>query len=400
INKDVNEGNTERRSTQIHLLLSFLFPPNFSGDYVTFRRHPNSSFFLCNLDHTGIRQSHNHKGQMGHLSTMFNGLTRSFSTKKGKIKINSGHECGTVHGGREAVEDMLKEATKNDLILRSSGFLNVDGSTNFASVHTKRGQKGISQDCCVVWEEFGCQEDMIFCGIFDGHGPWGHYVAKRVSESMPSTLLQAWQETVGQAASFDLDHLVNLDVDSDDHKLIQWFNVWKHSYLKTCAAVDHELQHHRKIDAFYSGTTALSEAKRIVQCNGRVFSLCDEPGVHRMWLPKEHSPGLAMSRSLGDYCVKEYGLISEPDVTLRSISNKDQFLIVATDGVWDVVSNQEAVQIVASTRDRAKAAERLVKCAAQAWRRKRRGIAMDDISAICLFFHSSCMSSFSSPSPS
>uniref|UniRef100_A0A7N2L6T5 PPM-type phosphatase domain-containing protein n=1 Tax=Quercus lobata TaxID=97700 RepID=A0A7N2L6T5_QUELO len=57
--------------------------------------------------------------------------------------------------------------------------------------------------------------------------------------------------------------------------------------------------------------------------------------------------------------------------------------------VWDVISNEEAVQIVSSTPDTAKSAKHLVECAAHAWKRKRQGIAMDDISAICLFFHSS-----------
>lgn len=56
--------------------------------------------------------------------------------------------------------------------------------------------------------------------------------------------------------------------------------------------------------------------------------------------------------------------------------------------VWDVISNQEAVKIVASTPNREKAAQKLVKCATHEWKRKRRGIAIDDISAICLFFHS------------
>ena len=75
------------------------------------------------------------------------------------------------------------------------------------------------------------------------------------------------------------------------------------------------------------------EAERIVQCNGRVFCLRDEPGVHRVWLPDEKLPGLAMSRSFGDHCAKDYGLISVPDVTLRNISDKDRFLVAATDGV-------------------------------------------------------------------
>jgi hypothetical protein len=47
---------------------------------------------------------------------------------------------------------MAKEAKKNDLILCSSGTVNVDGSNNFASVFSKRGQKGTNQDCCIVWE--------------------------------------------------------------------------------------------------------------------------------------------------------------------------------------------------------------------------------------------------------
>lgn len=82
---------------------------------------------------------------MGHWSSMFNGLARSFSIKKVK---NSGN--GVV--GRETAEAMAKDCKKNEMILRSSGIVNVNGSKNFASVFSKRGQKGVNQDCCIVWE--------------------------------------------------------------------------------------------------------------------------------------------------------------------------------------------------------------------------------------------------------
>ncbi|KAF3454560.1 hypothetical protein FNV43_RR05008 [Rhamnella rubrinervis] len=355
---------------------------------------------------------------MGHFSSIFNGLARSLPFRKGRNSEDGGR--------REAAEMMVKEAKKNELILRASGIVNANGSDNFASTFSKRGNKGVNQDCFIVWEEFGCQEDMMFCGIFDGHGPWGHFVAKTVRKSMPPSLLRNWQETLAQTS-------LDQDFDLETEKKHQRFNIWKHSYIKTCAAIDQELEQHRKIDSFHSGTTALTivkqgelivvanvgdsravlattsdegslvpvqltvdfkpnlpqEAERITQCKGRVFCLDDEPGVHRVWLPDEESPGLAMSRAFGDYCVKDFGLISVPEVTQRHITSRDQFVVLATDGVWDVVSNQEAVQIVGSTADRAKAAKRLVECAAHAWKRKRKGIAMDDISAICLFFHSS-----------
>ncbi|PSS26508.1 Protein like [Actinidia chinensis var. chinensis] len=354
---------------------------------------------------------------MGHFSSMFNGLAKSLLIKKGQ---SSGH-----FGGGETVEAMAKEAKKNELILRSSGTVYVNGSDNFATIFSKRGEKGVNQDCFIVWEEFGCQEDMTFCGIFDGHGPWGHFVAKRVRKTMPTSLLRNWQEALAEAS-------VSSDFDLESEKKLQRFNIWKHSYLKTCAAVDRDLGQHRKIDSFHSGTTALTivrqgdlmvvanvgdsravlattsddgclvpvqltvdfkpnlpqEAERITRCKGRVFCLQDEPGVHRVWLPNEESPGLAMSRAFGDYCVKDFGLISVPEVTQRHITGKDQFVVLATDGVWDVVSNQEAVDIVSSTPDREKSAKRLVEHAVRGWKCKRRGIAMDDISAICLFFHS------------
>lgn len=349
--------------------------------------------------------------------SLLDGLARSVSIKKGR---NSG---GSNDVGREAAETMAKDAKRKELLLTSSGILKSSKSNNFASVSSKKGQKGINQDSTVVWEEFGGQEDMIFCGIFDGHGPWGHVIAKKVRNSVPPSLLCNWQETLA---------FTSLTSDLDYTNLPDHYDIWKQSYLKTYAAIDEELKHHPTIDSFCSGTTALTavkqgenlmvanagdsravlavsdddgkslvaiqlsvdfkpslpeEAERIRESKGRVSCLEDEPGVYRVWRPNGQSPGLALSRALGDYCVKDFGLISVPHFSQTHITNRHQFLILATDGVWDVISNQEAVEIVSATREREKSAKRLVESAAQAWKYNKRGIAKDDISAICLFFH-------------
>ncbi|XVF07326.1 hypothetical protein REPUB_Repub06bG0128800 [Reevesia pubescens] len=182
----------------------------------------------------------------------------------------------------------------------------------------------------------------------------------------------------------------------------------------TCAAIDQELEQYRKIDSFHDGTTTLTivrhgdliyvanvgdsrvilattsddgnlvpiqltvdfkpnlpqEAEQITQCKWWVFCLYDEPRVYRVWLPDEESSRLAMSRALGDYCLKDYGLIFVSEVTQRHITSRDQFVVLATDGVWDVISNQEVVQIVSSTPEKAKAAKYLVKCAVYAWKKR------------------------------
>lgn len=84
---------------------------------------------------------------MGHFSTMFNGLARSFSFKKGRNSGSLGNE-----GGREAAKAMIKDAKRKDSILCTSGVLNAEGSDTFASVFSKKGEKGVNQDCCIVWE--------------------------------------------------------------------------------------------------------------------------------------------------------------------------------------------------------------------------------------------------------
>lgn len=75
------------------------------------------------------------------------------------------------------------------------------------------------------------------------------------------------------------------------------------------------------------------EAERIAQSKGQIFCLEDEPGVYRVWMPNGKSPGLALSRAFGDDRMKDFGLIATPDVTQRNITSKDQFVILASDGV-------------------------------------------------------------------
>ncbi|KAK9933864.1 hypothetical protein M0R45_021037 [Rubus argutus] len=107
--------------------------------------------------------------------SFLDGLGRTISIKKTKNCHND--------VGKETADALAKEAKKNELVLSSSGIVKSDKSNNFSSVCSKRGQKGINQDCLVIWEEFGCQEDMIFCGVFDGHDNGATYIDRELKHS-------------------------------------------------------------------------------------------------------------------------------------------------------------------------------------------------------------------------
>ncbi|CAN6346587.1 unnamed protein product [Urochloa humidicola] len=54
---------------------------------------------------------------------------------------------------------------------------------------------------------------------------------------------------------------------------------------------------------------------------------------------------LAMSRAIGDGYLKPY-VTAEPEVTVTERAEEDECLILASDGLWDVVSNEMACEVV------------------------------------------------------
>ncbi|KAI3787968.1 hypothetical protein L2E82_00501 [Cichorium intybus] len=54
-------------------------------------------------------------------------------------------------------------------------------------IFTQQGRKGVNQDAMIVWEDF-MGKGLTFCGVFDGHGPQGHLVARKVHDNLPLKL--------------------------------------------------------------------------------------------------------------------------------------------------------------------------------------------------------------------
>ena len=54
---------------------------------------------------------------------------------------------------------------------------------------------------------------------------------------------------------------------------------------------------------------------------------------------------LMLTRSFGDKEMKKYGVISTPDCFCRKIKDEDIYVIIASDGVWDAVCEEEIMQM-------------------------------------------------------
>ena len=133
------------------------------------------------------------------------------------------------------------------------------------------------------------------------------------------------------------------------------------------------------------------EQKRIINAGGRVAKIqhIANIGPFRVWLKKEDVPGLAMSRSFGDFIAKSVGVINEPEVFEIGITEyKVKAVIIASDGLWEFLSNDTIADIVVPfiiSRDCNGATKRLVDEAFKAWT-KDGGVVCDDITIIVLMF--------------
>lgn len=89
----------------------------------------------------------------------------------------------------------------------------------------------------------------------------------------------------------------------------------------------------------------VDEMERILGSNGRVDPFRedngDPVGPARVWLKTQNVPGLAMSRSIGDLVAASVGVIPEPEFFELTLNESDKFLVIASDGVWEFIDNDE-----------------------------------------------------------
>ncbi|VVB17253.1 unnamed protein product [Arabis nemorensis] len=68
---------------------------------------------------------------------------------------------------------------------------------------------------------------------------------------------------------------------------------------------------------------------------------------------------LAVSRAFGDRLLKQY-VVADPEIQEEKIDDSLEFLILASDGLWDVFSNEEAVAMVKEVEDPEESSKKLV----------------------------------------
>lgn len=115
-------------------------------------------------------------------------------------------------------------------------------------------------------------EDAIFCGVFDGHGPHGHLVARKVRDALPLKLLSFLYSSQSRSNVSSKTCFKGNVKKSDggetekDASAEEKLNLeWREAFMKSYKSMDKELRSHPNLDCFCSGSTAVTLVKQVRQ---------------------------------------------------------------------------------------------------------------------------------------
>ncbi|WVZ66895.1 hypothetical protein U9M48_016054 [Paspalum notatum var. saurae] len=240
----------------------------------------------------------------------------------------------------------------------------------------------VPQDAHLVATRFAGDPDLHLFAVFDGHGAAGAACAAFARDALPRLLLAS-------AASLAADPAA--------------------AFRAAMLAANAEMHAAPAVDDSMSGTTAVAalvagpelhvanvgdsravagvwragrvvaedlswdqtpfradERARVRACGARVMSVeqvegmrdpdaegwaPDEGDPPRVWARDGLYPGTAFTRSLGDLAAEAVGVVADPEVKSVHITPAHLFFVVASDGVFEFLSSQKVVDMVAMYQD-------------------------------------------------
>jgi serine/threonine protein phosphatase PrpC len=310
-------------------------------------------------------------------------------------KINRGYSLENIHNKYNRNSNNYKQSFK----IVDYGYHTLAGTNQYYIPKTNQDSYLIKAD------KINSGEIEYTFGVFDGHGLQGHFVSQAIKQFLTNcsyfdfntqpmilSVFSSLSNNINNSKYFDsmdsgstviLVHINSkkiISINCGDSRAILITKRNNSNYLNRRANNIIELSRDHKPD--------LPEEKmRIERSGGRVDKIFGM-GPYRVWFKNEDFPGLAMSRSIGDKLAHRVGVSDIPEIKEFNIEeNSPLAIVLASDGVWEFMSNEEVSDIVyrfEDNKDASICAKKIVERARQTW--EKTGYAIDDITCVVVFF--------------
>lgn len=233
-----------------------------------------------------------------------------------------------------------------------------------AGVCSAQGRRPSQEDRYCIREPCEDFPGLHFYGIYDGHG--GPGAAQYCSTTLVSHFLASPQLKKGNIGAA-LDEAFRQT--EDEYLEISRQNNVRDGTTAVTAVIETETG---KLTVAHVG-----DSRAVLCSKGEAIGLTED---HKPEKPKERLAitqrngfishvgcwrvmgVLAMSRAIGDLPLKPY-VSAEAEIGERQLNDSDEFIVLASDGLWDVFNNQQVVDIVKKASNPKQAAALLTKAA-------------------------------------
>lgn len=253
--------------------------------------------------------------------------------------------CGTVEPCKRLISRKQLETSVGGIVLNSSGKGTLSDTMGKYSVCLHRGRRKLMEDSFLVTTN----NDNGVYGVFDGHGSQGSECATLCSDTVNeyAKSFGEWNMKVETGFKEALDRAHEASLESiekggstaccayvSDSKL--WVaNIGDSRCVLSKKGTAIPLSRDHKPDDPEERKRVESQGGQVVYYNGwRVEGI------------------LSVSRSLGNKNLAAF-LSAEAELTEHDIASDDDFIILATDGLWAVMDSQAAVDIVRAELNKA-----------------------------------------------
>lgn len=274
----------------------------------------------------------------------------------------------------------------------------------------------------LIMEEDKETGSLLLC-VFDGHGEAGDGVSQFFKAQLPPTLFAHpsfkgdIQTAITESVAFlEKNLLRDTSIDTEFSGTTAVMSVIRGNEI-ICANIGDS-----RITLGYNTANGIlakqisddhkpdrpDEKARILAKGGRVFAVEYDDGIDgpfRVWLGHMDVPGLAMARSLGDTVAHSAGVISDPEFTRYILGSgkgefyeansgkiasqtiegwqEDLYLVIASDGLWEFMTDQEVIDICKTQTDARRTVDLLIMEANGRWMKEEQVI--DDTTVIVAY---------------
>ena len=337
-----------------------------------------------------------------------------FKTEYNNLKQNNFNNNNNAQKNFKKVlslKNILKEENKYNI--KSHCVLSKPGVDEY-------GHLKINQDSYLFIKEINGVKNFNIFGVLDGHGPQGHFVSQLVSR-----FFQLEFQKIGILNNVKDTKTIYDKLKSNKFSIIKDIFIKADIFLReqdiesrnsgtTCVLVIHigehiicanagdsrailiydkqKKQEYKVFPLSVDSKPELKEEKeRIKRMGGIVEKIKNqngkETGPYRVWNKSREYPGLAMSRSIGDFNGKNLGIIPDPQIIETDFGININYIVVCSDGVWEFLKNDDVMNLgnkfYEENNPRGFCKE-VVEYSTKCW--KKEDVVIDDITMLTVFF--------------